>query len=38
MKDDFIYLIYQFLIINLIKKENNFMQELNITNIIIKLQ
>ena len=37
-KDDFIYLIYRFLMINIIKKRDNFMQESNITNIIAKLQ
>ena len=37
-KNDFAYSIYRFLIINLIKKKDNFMQESNIMNIIAKLQ
>ena len=37
-KDDFACLIYRFLIISSIKKEDSFMQESDITNIIAKLQ
>ena len=37
-KNNFIYSIYRFLIINSIKKNDNFMIKLNITNIITKLQ
>ena len=37
-KEDFTCLIYRFLIINSIKKRDNFIQKLNITNIITKLQ
>ena len=37
-KDDFACPVYQFLIISSIKEDGSFMQELNITNIIAKLQ
>ena len=36
--DDFIYLIYRFLVIISIRESDNFMIKSNITNIIMKLQ